>query len=87
MATEKTIAEWKNSIKNELKNNLNLFVEIEMYKNKTNGYLINITKTELLFVIKSVFDENFTQYVVSTRADGSSNMSYYIVASSIQNKN
>lgn len=28
MDTEKTIAEWKNFIKNELKNNLNLFVEI-----------------------------------------------------------
>lgn len=40
MATEKTIAEWKNTIKNELKNNLNLFVEIEMYNNKTNGYYI-----------------------------------------------
>lgn len=85
MATEKTIAEWKNTIKNELKNNLNLFVEIEMYDNKTNGYLQNITKAELLLVIKSVFDENFKQYVVSTR--GSINYGYYIVASSIQNKN
>lgn len=45
-----------------------------------------ISKTQLLYIIKSVFDENFEQYVVSTRANGSSNVSYYIVASPIQKK-
>lgn len=86
MDREKAIAVWKNTIENGLKNNLNLFVEILMYNNETHGYLPKITKAELLYLIKSVFDDNFEEYIVSTRYVDSPDNKYYIVASPIQKK-
>ena len=81
--------EWKHFLICELKKNCKLFVEIPMLDTRTNldttmsKGVRNISRQDLLYMIKETFDEINEQYMVTFRSIGDGERKYFIVVSII----